>query len=242
MLNIENLHSGYGTLPVVRDFNFAPKPGEITLILGSNGAGKTTLLKTIAGFIKPTEGRIRFGEDELVGLKPEAVARKGVRLVLEGHRIFPELSVEDNLRLGQVAVPRRQRRSEAEMFERAFDVFPVLGEKRKLHASGLSGGQQQMLALVQAWTSNPKVLLCDEPSLGLAQSLIPDILRFLRNLADEDGMAVVLVEQLVRQPLEVADRVVFMRQGSILLEDGPERFSDIDYVSRLMVGAKEEIA
>lgn len=242
MLHIENLHSGYGTLPVVRDFTFAPKAGEITLVLGPNGSGKTTLLKTIAGFIKPTQGVIRLADENLVGLKPEGVARKGIRLVLEGHRVFPELSVEDNLRLGQVGVPRDKRRPDAVILERAFDVFPVLGEKRKLPASGLSGGQQQMLALVQAWSANPKVLMCDEPSLGLSQSLIPDILRFLRTLAKEEGMAVVLVEQLVRQPLEVADRVVFMRQGSVLIEDGPEKFADIDYVSRLMTGAKEQVA
>lgn len=236
MLTVDQLSSGYGNLPVIRDLNFVAKAGEITLVLGPNGAGKTTLLKTICGFIKHRSGSVRLDQINLGGLKPEQIARQGARLVLEGHRVFPELSVEDNIRLGQVALSRSERRPDQELFERAYEVFPILGEKRKLHASGLSGGQQQMLALVQAWSARPKVLLCDEPSLGLAQSLIPDILRFLRSLADEDGMAVVLVEQLVQQPLAVADRVVFLRQGTVLLDEGPEKFADPEYVSGLMTG------
>ena len=224
MLRIEHLGSGYGSLPVIRDFSFAPKPGEITLLLGANGAGKTTLVRTIAGFIKPTAGTIEFDGRSLVGLRPDAVAKQGLRLVLEGHRIFPEL-----------AVPRSEQLTDADMFERAFEVFPVLGDKRSLPASGLSGGQQQMLALVQAWISNPKILMCDEPSLGLSQALIPDILTFLRARADE-GMTVVLVEQLVKQPLAVADRVVFVRAGSVLLEGPPEQFADAEYVGRLLTG------
>ncbi|MBP6994843.1 MAG: ABC transporter ATP-binding protein [Phycicoccus sp.] len=235
MLRIEHLGSGYGSLPVIRDFSFAPKPGEITLLLGANGAGKTTLMRTIAGFIKPTAGTIEFDGRSLVGLRPDAVAKQGLRLVLEGHRIFPDLSVQDNIRLGQLAVPRSEQLTDADMFERAFEVFPVLGDKRSLPASGLSGGQQQMLALVQAWISNPKILMCDEPSLGLSQALIPDILTFLRARADE-GMTVVLVEQLVKQPLAVADRVVFVRAGSVLLEGPPEQFADAEYVGRLLTG------
>lgn len=239
MLSIKDLSSGYGKLPVVRNFTFAPRPGEITLVLGPNGAGKTTLLRSMCGFIQPQSGTISFNGESLVGLKPEAISKRGVRLVLEGHRIFPDLSVEDNLRLGQLVVAKDERRPAKEIFDRAFEVFPVLGEKRKLAASSLSGGQQQMLALVQAWTANPHVLMCDEPSLGLAQSLIPDILDFLRTLADE-GMAVVLVEQLVKQPLAVADRVIFMRQGELLIDGPPQAFADPEYVSELMVGAKVE--
>ena len=192
-------------------------------------------MRTIAGFIKPTAGTIEFDRRFLVGLRPDAVAKQGLRLVLEGHRIFPDLSVQDNIRLGQLAVPRSEQLTDADMFERAFEVFPVLGDKRSLPASGLSGGQQQMLALVQAWISNPKILMCDEPSLGLSQALIPDILTFLRARADE-GMTVVLVEQLVKQPLAVADRVVFVRAGSVLLEGPPEQFADAEYVGRLLTG------
>lgn len=235
MLTIEKLNSGYGSLPVIRDFSFSPRPGEITLLLGANGAGKTTLMRTIAGFIKPTSGSVTFEDQSLVGLRPDAVAKRGLRLVLDGHRIFPQLSVQDNIRLGQLGLPRAERLGDADLFERAFAVFPVLGDKRSLLASGLSGGQQQMLALVQAWISNPKVLMCDEPSLGLSQALIPDILTFLRGRADE-GMAVVLVEQLVKQPLAVADRVVFVRAGSVLLEGPPQQFADSEYVGRLLTG------
>lgn len=235
MLETTDLSAGYGALPVVREVNFSVSAGEIVLVLGPNGAGKSTLMKTMAGFLRPKSGAISLDGGSLVGRTPEGIARRGLRLVLEGHRIFPELTIEDNLRLGQLSLPRRRRLSMKEVFARSFDVFPILGAKRNDMAQSLSGGQQQMLALVQAWTAQPKVLLCDEPSLGLAQSLVPEILAFLRDRADE-GMAVVLVEQLIEHPLAVADRVVMLRQGGVLIDGPASDFTDREYVARLMVG------
>lgn len=238
MLTVNGLSSGYGSLPVIRDLDFSVEPGEIVLVLGPNGAGKSTFLKTLAGFLPPRSGSITLDDQSLVGRKPESIARSGVRLVLEGHRIFPELSIEDNIRLGQLALPRNRRLPIGEVLDRSFDVFPVLGQKRKDMAQSLSGGQQQMLSLVQAWTAQPKVLLCDEPSLGLAQALVPEILAFLKARASE-GMGVVLVEQLIDHPLAVADRVVMLRQGSVLAEGPAAQFADREHVARLMLGEEE---
>lgn len=239
MLKVENVTAGYGAIPVIQGVDFEISPGEIVLLLGPNGAGKSTLLKTIGGFNNPQAGTISLEGEKLAGLKPEKIARRGVRLVLEGHRIFPELSVEDNIRLGQLALPRSRRLPLSEVYERSYEVFPILGTKRKDAAQSLSGGQQQMLALVQAWTAQPKFLLCDEPSLGLAQSLMPEIFAFLRARADE-GMGVVLVEQLVEHPLAVADRVAIFKRGAIAVEGPASQFSDREELAKLLIGEGDE--
>lgn len=239
MLKVENVTAGYGAIPVIQGVDFEISPGEIVLLLGPNGAGKSTLLKTIAGFNTPQAGSISLEGEKIVGLKPEKIARRGVRLILEGHRIFPELSVEDNIRLGQLALARARRLPLSEVYERSYDVFPILGTKRKDAAQSLSGGQQQMLALVQAWTAQPRFLLCDEPSLGLAQSLMPEIFAFLRARADE-GMGVVLVEQLVEHPLAVADRVAIFKRGAISVEGPASQFSDRRELAKLLIGEGDE--
>lgn len=235
MLKVENVTAGYGAIPVVQDVDFQVSPGEIVLVLGPNGAGKSTLLKTIAGFLSPQQGSISLDDAPLSGQKPEKIARSGVRLVLEGHRVFPELSVEDNIKLGQLALKRQARLPLAEVLERSYEVFPILGQKRRDQAQSLSGGQQQMLALVQAWTAQPKYLLCDEPSLGLAQSLMPEIFSFLRARADE-GMGIVLVEQLVERPLAVADRVVIFKRGTNVAEGPVSQFSDAGQLAKQLIG------
>jgi branched-chain amino acid transport system ATP-binding protein len=219
MLSVRDMHSGYGRVPVLRGVDLEVEPGELVLLLGPNGAGKTTLLRTVAGFISPQSGTIALNGEEVGGRKPEVVARRGLRLVLEGHRVFPELTVADNLRLGQLAL--RDRDSYESRLGAIREIFPVLDQKLGAHAKDLSGGQQQILALAQGFVGDPKVLLCDEPSFGIAQSLVPSILRFLRGLADQ-GVAVVVVEQLAESALAVADRVVVLRRGSVVAE-GPAR-------------------
>lgn len=216
MLRADGLNAGYGRMTVLRDIDLTVRPGEVTLLLGPNGAGKSTLLRALSGLSPAQAGRITVDDADATGWGPERTARSGVRHVMEGHRIFPELSVEDNIRFGQINLPRRRRRSEKQVFAEAFEVFPVLGERSKLLARSLSGGQQQMLALVQAWAGQPRYLMCDEPSLGLALSLVPDILGFLRRRAEE-GMGVLLVEQLIDQPLAHADQVVVLRRGEVRL-------------------------
>jgi branched-chain amino acid transport system ATP-binding protein len=214
MLEVRGLHAGYGRVPVIRDVSLGVAPGEIVLVLGPNGAGKSTLLRTVAGFIKPYSGAVRLAGAEITGKAPEAIVRQGLRLVLDGHRVFPELTVADNIRLGAAA--RGADGPFEAMTAPVFEVFPILKEKLRSAARDLSGGQQQMLALAQAFVAKPKVLLCDEPSLGLAQALIPPILAFLRKWA-EQGTAILIVEQQIEIALSVADRALVMEGGEIRL-------------------------
>ena len=212
MLEAKDLCSGYGSVPVLRNVSLSVDPGEIILIVGENGAGKTTLLRTLGGFIAPTSGSVRLGGEEITGLSPEVMPDKGLRLVLDGHRVFPEISVFDNLRLGAT---RRITKSVFDTaIEEIFAMFPVLKQNLRVRARDLSGGQQQMLALGQAFVAQPKVLLCDEPSTGLAQALLPVILEFLKRWA-RLGTAIVIVEQHIRIALPVADRVLLMERGEI---------------------------
>jgi branched-chain amino acid transport system ATP-binding protein len=235
MLQAENLHAGYGRMTVLRDVDLTVSPGEILLVLGPNGAGKSTLLRALSGLVPLQKGELTLQGRGVAGLSVEQRSRLGVRHVLEGHRIFPELTVQDNVRLGQISRRRGERLPDAEVLERAFEMFPVLGEKRRQAARSLSGGQQQMLALVQAWAARPAFLLCDEPSLGLAHSLVPEILRFFRERASE-GMGIVLVEQLVEQPLGVADSVLVLRQGQTVAQGAAGEFADAGVVADLMLG------
>lgn len=216
MLEVRNLHAGYGIVPVIEDVTLAARSGEILLIGGENGAGKSTLLRAIAGFNRPSAGQVLLEGRTLQGLAPEVIARSGLRLVLDGHRVFPELSVYDNLRMGAAARPG-DRAGFAAAVDEIYAVFPILAEKRRAYARDLSGGQQQMLALGQAFVAQPRVLLCDEPSMGLAQALLPPILAFLRRWA-ETGTAVVIVEQHLKVTAPYADRAIIIERGRIRLE------------------------
>lgn len=235
MLEAEGLRSGYGRVPVLHGVDLRVAAGELVLLLGPNGAGKTTLLQTIAGFIRPQAGTILFDGRSIAGEKPEQLARRGLRLVLEGHRIFPELSVGENLRLGRLMQGR------PEVFEQRVSsvrgMFPFLEERERQAASDLSGGQQQLLALTQAFVGSPRLLLCDEPSLGVAQGLIPEIFRFLRDLASA-GVGVLVVEQLPEKSVEFADRVIVLRQGVVVAEGAPADFRDERQLRALFLGAR----
>lgn len=213
MLEVSNLVAGYGAIPVLRDVSLTAKAGEILLIGGENGAGKSTLLRAIAGFNKPDRGSVMLDGAPIAGLAPETIAQSGLRLVLDGHRVFPELSVYDNLRMG-AAARRSDRAAFGQAVEEIYAVFPILKEKHRLYARDLSGGQQQMLALGQAFIAQPKVLLCDEPSMGLAQALLPSILSFLRKWA-ETGTAVVVVEQHLTVTAPYADRAMIIERGQV---------------------------
>jgi branched-chain amino acid transport system ATP-binding protein len=212
LLEVAALSAGYGTVPVLRDVALAVRPGEILLVAGENGAGKTTLLRTIGGLIRPGSGNVRLDGSEIAGRAPELIARAGLRLLLDGHRVFPDLSVLDNLRLG--ATLRFDRARFAQRLEEIFAVFPALRTRLRSRARDLSGGQQQMLALGQAFVAQPRVLLCDEPSTGIAMALVPPILGFLRDWAAQ-GVAIVVVEQHVRLALPYADRVMLLERGRV---------------------------
>lgn len=214
MLEVRHLHAGYGRVPVLHDINLHVRPGEVVLVLGANGAGKSTLMRSIAGFVRPTRGSVMLCGRDVTGQSPEINARQGLRLILDGHRVFPELSVADNIRLGAAVQPGAGN-FEA-LAHHVLDFFPILRTKLRSAARDLSGGQQQMLALAQAFVARPAVLMCDEPSLGLAQALIPPILDFLKGWARQ-GIAVLIVEQQIDVALSIADRAVVMERGAITL-------------------------
>jgi len=233
MLEVRNLHSGYARVPVLHDISLAVHPGEVVLVLGGNGAGKSTLMRSIAGFIKPTRGSVMLDGRDITGQSPETNARQGLRLILDGHRVFPELSVADNIRLG--AAIRADPGDFETLAGEVLDFFPILRAKLRSAARDLSGGQQQMLALAQAFVARPAVLLCDEPSLGIAQALIPPILEFLRNWARQ-GVAVLIVEQQIDVALSIADRAVVIERGAITLSGTAEELKRDRRVQDIYLG------
>jgi branched-chain amino acid transport system ATP-binding protein len=233
MLEIRDLHSGYGRVPVLRGISLTVAAGELVLVLGANGAGKSTLLRTVAGFLKPYQGSVLLDGQDVTGQSPEDIVHRGMRLVLDGHRVFPELSVADNIRLG--AAIAGEKGMFAEKREQVLDMFPVLREKLRQQARDLSGGQQQMLALAQAFVSQPKMLLVDEPSLGLAQMLIPPILAFLRQWATQ-GTAILIVEQQIDIALSVADRAVVIERGEVKLSGTAAELKANERVREIYLG------
>jgi branched-chain amino acid transport system ATP-binding protein len=221
-LTIAGLSTGYGQIQVIRDLSLECSAGQITAVLGRNGAGKTTLLSAIAGLL-PSTGEIAFDGTPVTGAA-YLRARAGVAMVQEGKRVFRARTVEENLRIGGY-VHRRRRGFIADGIAGAYERFPILGEKRNLAAGLLSGGQQQMLAIAQALMLEPKVLLLDEPSAGLAPAIVQEVFREVARLRDE-GLCVVLVEQLVDNSLAIADRVAVLDQGRVVLENTVAEVTD----------------
>lgn len=220
-MSLTDVSAGYGWASAIHGIDLEVAPNEFLLVIGPNGAGKSTLLRTIAGFVHPSRGSIVFDGRPIARKRPEVLARRGLRLVLEGHRVFPELSVADNLVLAKLSLADGS--AYAKRLEAAFDMFPILAERKHEPAQDLSGGQQQFLALAQAFIADPRMLLCDEPSRGVAVGFVRPILDFLRNLANS-GVAVIVVEQVVDAALEFADRVLVLGQGRIVAEGPPDQF------------------
>lgn len=212
LLLVEDLHVRYGAIVALRGMSLAVDEGEIVGLIGANGAGKSTTMGTIMGIVRPERGRIEFAGTSLVGLTPEATIRRGVAPAMEGRRIFPTLTVEENLRLG--AAIRKDREGIRADITRWCEFFPVLGERLHRPAGNLSGGQQQMLAVARALMSRPKLLLMDEPSLGLAPKLVSEVFRLISDLR-ELGMTILLVEQNVRMTLDIVDRAYLVNTGRV---------------------------
>jgi branched-chain amino acid transport system ATP-binding protein len=212
VLEVSNLHSAYGRIEVLRGVSLEVRAGEIVALIGSNGAGKTTLLRALSGVQPITTGEIRFRGERMDRLPPHRRVERGVTQSPEGRQVFGPLSVADNLRLG--AYRRRDKDIESDR-DRIFEMFPVLREKRLQAAGGLSGGQQQMLAIGRALMGKPKLLLLDEPSLGLSPLLVDQILAAIVSLKAE-GITVLLVEQNASAALEIADRGYVMETGRIV--------------------------
>jgi branched-chain amino acid transport system ATP-binding protein len=233
LLHVDGLVTGYGALRVIRGVSFDVGDDEIVAIIGANGVGKTTLLNAIVGQLPIWSGTITLDGEILSGRPAHRVVRGGIALVPEGRRVFTSLTVEENLLVG--AHVRRQRREVAADLDHWLEVFPALAGLRRRMAGTLSGGEQQMLALARALMSRPKVLLLDEPSLGLAPKVIANVFDFVGRIR-KDGTAIVLVEQNARLALRVADRAIVMRRGQIVLSGRAEELAHDPRVRDVYLG------
>ena len=219
-LVVEELVAGYGEVTALNKVTINARPATITAVLGANGAGKTTLLRTVSGLVRPRGGRILLDGTDRAGRGPEALAKAGIAHVPEGQGIIPELSVEENLRLGMMAWPglRLRRTEKAAATAGAYERFPVLADRRRKLAGTLSGGERQMLVIARALVARPRVLLLDEPSLGLAPRIMTQVMDTVVQLSRENGITVVLVEQNARAALSIADRGVVLNLGRVVAE------------------------
>ncbi|WP_342024169.1 ABC transporter ATP-binding protein [Arthrobacter citreus] len=214
LLVLDDVSAGYGPVPVLHGISLTVEAGSITAVVGANGAGKTTLLRTVVGQLRPTGGSIRFDGSDLAGVRVEDMVRRGIALVPEGRGVITELTVDENLRLG--GLWRRDRAAAAALLTRMYELFEPLDRRRRAAGHQLSGGERQMLALGRALMADPRLLLLDEPSLGLAPRITAQILGLLRGLRDDTGLTVLLIEQNVRSALAVADDGVVLSLGNIV--------------------------
>jgi branched-chain amino acid transport system ATP-binding protein len=213
MLAVEGLSAGYGGILALDGVSLSAGQATITAVLGANGAGKTTLLATISGLVKPRHGHIHLAGAELTGRRPEDIVRAGVSHVPEGRGVIAELTVEENLRLG--ALWRSGRADRAEALASAYELFPPLASRRRKPAATLSGGERQMLVIGRALAARPRVLLLDEPSLGLAPKVVAQLMSLVRKLRDDTGLTVILVEQNARSALAIADQGIVLNLGRV---------------------------
>jgi branched-chain amino acid transport system ATP-binding protein len=234
ILSVENLSSGYGAVPVLRDVSIAVPAGTITAVLGANGAGKTTLLRTLTGLVKPTGGRIVFAGEDLRGAKVEQLVRRGIAHVPEGRGVVAELTTEENLRLG--GLWRKDRADARKATDEVYELFPPLARRRSHLGHQLSGGERQMLALGRALIARPSLLLLDEPSLGLAPKVTAQIMSLLRQLKDTTGLTVLLVEQNVRSALAIADQGVVMSLGRVVMSTEAAKLRDDETLRHAYLG------
>ena len=219
MLRIDSLTAMYGAVRALSDVTMRIDQGEIVSLLGANGAGKTTLIRAITGLVSPRAGSIAFLGEEITGRRPEKVAALGIACVPEGRHIFPGLSVEDNLLLGSISRGKVPADELAADMEEVYRIFPILAEFRKRPGWQLSGGQQQMLAIGRGLMAHPKLLLLDEPSLGLSPVLVQEVFQVIKNINIERGVTILLVEQNARMALSIASRAYVLTTGSTVMED-----------------------
>ena len=233
MLTIENVSASYGMVQILRDISFHVKEKEVVSIIGPNGAGKTTLVKTITGLLHPKSGAIRFKGENIEKLPPYEIVKKGITLIPEGREIFPRMTVEENLKLGAYTANGKSKVKEAK--ERVYQIFPVLKKKEKALAQNLSGGEQQMLVICRSLMSNPQLLILDEPSLGLAPLIVEKVLDTVRKI-NEEGVTILLVEQNIRDSLDIADRGYVLEQGKIILEGNSRELLCSNHIKEAYLG------
>ena len=233
MLNVESIEVKYGAIQALHGLDLKVEQGEIVTLIGANGAGKSTTLRAISGLVRPTKGRISFLGSDVRGTPPSAIVEKGICQAPEGRRIFANMSVQENLDLG--AYTRKDSDGIASDMERVFTLFPRLKERHKQRAGTLSGGEQQMLAIGRALMSKPKLLLLDEPSLGLAPFLVKEIFQIITDIRDQ-GVTILLVEQNARQALAIADRGYVLETGKIVLSDSAQNLLESEMVRKAYLG------
>jgi branched-chain amino acid transport system ATP-binding protein len=235
MLRLVDLHTHYGLSHVLQGVSLEVHAGEVIGLFGRNGVGKTTVMKTVAGWVRPSSGRIELDGENIGGGAPDAICRKGIGFVPEDRRIFPGLTVEENLRLGAMQCPRRARSETRRKLDETYTRFPRLGERRTQLGTTLSGGEQQMLAMARVLVGQPKLLLIDEPTEGLAPKIVDEIFTLIDGLRG-DRLPIVLVEQNVRRAISVCTRFYALERGTVIYEGRPgERGAREELLKRLAV-------
>jgi len=234
LLNVRGISAQYGRARVLTEVGFDVQEGEVISVVGANGAGKSTLVKVISGMLRPTSGHIIFRGEDITSRPAHEIVLLGIAHVPEGRRLFGEMTVLDNLLLGSTHTAARMRRKEG--LERVFSLFPILRERRNQRASTLSGGEQQMLAMARGLMSMPRLLILDEPSLGLAPRVVTEILNAIQTL-NEDGLTVLLIEQNVRHSLVISDRGIVLENGVVVLVDRSEALLSNEHTRRAYLGA-----
>jgi len=238
LLSVRNIETFYGPIMAIRGVSLEVPEGQIVAVLGANGAGKTTILKTICGAMDPQKGSVEFGGQRIERMDPDKVMRLGIGHVPEGREVFPFLTVEENLAMG--AYTRRDRDGIQADMERAFGYFPVLRERAGQRAGQLSGGEQQMLAISRALMGRPRLILMDEPSLGLSPLLVKEIFDIVVRINREQRMTILLVEQNAQMALSVAHYGYALENGRIVMEDTSERLKQKDDIKEFYLGLKDE--
>jgi branched-chain amino acid transport system ATP-binding protein len=233
MLEVENIHSYYGNIHALKGISLTVEQGEIVTLIGGNGAGKTTTLRTITGTLKPREGAVRLEGEDLLPFKPHEIVYKGMAMVPEGRRIFSRLSVTENLEMGGFS--RSNKQEIATSLERSFTLFPRLKERRNQVAGTLSGGEQQMLATARALMAHPRIVLMDEPSMGLAPVLVELIFETLQQI-NKEGVTILLVEQNALMALAIANRGYVLQTGEIILSDSAANLRKNPTVQKAYLG------
>ncbi len=238
VLSVRNIESYYGPIMAIRGVSLEVREGQIVSVLGANGAGKTTLMKTVSGVMDPEKGQIVYRGRDIAGQSPDRIVRAGIVHVPEGREVFPLLTVEENLKMG--AFTRSDPEGVRQDQEMVFSYFPILAERRGQAAGTLSGGQQQMLAIGRGLMARPKLMLLDEPSLGLSPLLVKEIFQIIRRLNREQGVTMMLVEQNAKIALEVADYGYVMELGRIVMADTADRLLQSKDVQQFYLGVQTE--
>lgn len=234
MLKVENLHTYYGNIHALKGIDLEVKQGEIVTLIGSNGAGKTTTLGTITGLLKATKGKVSYEGNDITNKAPSDIVKLGMSLSPEGREVFPQLSVEENLKLG--AFTRNDKEGIKKSFDRVYDLFPRLLERKKQTASTLSGGEQQMLAIGRSLMASPKLLLLDEPSLGLSPNLVLMIFELIKEISQQ-GTTVLLIEQNAHMALSIADRGYVIETGKVTIKGNAKDMLNDENIKKAYLGS-----